>query len=229
MPNARVRLDVEQGGGSHAARLAHPTEVITHQVDDHHVLRRVLRRATQRGGVVVARRARQRALDRCTEHVPAAPLEEQLGAQADDVHRAGEIRAEARIERCGGHGEQLSAAAGELGDESRADVHLIELARADELDGTLDRSQVIVGRPAAELARLPRRTARWITAEQRLPFSEALGQCGVALGRPQRLEPPTSVHLAKQIVVERELGRAVEGEPTEPPTADHIVDTGIGD
>ena len=59
----------------HAARLADPRQVVPLEVDDHHVLGRVLGRREQLG----APAARHRPLDRPRPHTAPAPCQEELG------------------------------------------------------------------------------------------------------------------------------------------------------
>ena len=51
VPDPRVRLGAEQAGHGDAAGDADPAEVVAHQVDDHHVLGAILRRALQGGSL----------------------------------------------------------------------------------------------------------------------------------------------------------------------------------
>ena len=63
--DGRVRLDLEQAVDAHRAGLAHPREVVAHEIDDHDVLGALLlARAQLRGERGVRRRGRRRA-DAC--------------------------------------------------------------------------------------------------------------------------------------------------------------------
>ena len=103
VPDAGVRL----GRGSRPprrCRTRRPARGRCAEVDDHHVLRRVLGRAQQRLGPRLARRG---ALDRRGRHDVARAAQEQLGGEAQHGTALAQVeeRAVARVER-GGRGRR---------------------------------------------------------------------------------------------------------------------------
>ena len=100
VPHARVLLRPAQLGNRHAAVAANASEIVAHEIDDHHVLRPVLGRteeaAAARLGAAVALR---RALDGRAEHHDAPAPQEELRREARHGERGmAEIGAETRLE-----------------------------------------------------------------------------------------------------------------------------------
>src|SRR6266540_3652675 len=77
-----VLLDPVQRGHLDGPRLANASEVVAHQIDDHHVLGAVLHRARQLGWVGVSRGC---ALDWRGEYRAAVSPQEELRGEAGDL------------------------------------------------------------------------------------------------------------------------------------------------
>ena len=161
VPDPRVRLGAEQAGHGDAAGDADPAEVVAYQVDDHHVLRAVLRRALQGGPlrfglVTVGLVAGRRALDGLGLDAAAGAAQEQLGRKAR--HRAARHGEERRVRgRQGGRrlAERVERVAAEAGLRAQADVGLEDVPLPDVLDRRADRRPVPRrGRDQPEVAAL---------------------------------------------------------------------------
>ena len=178
MPDARVLFGAAQLGNRHAAVAANAPEIVAHEINDHHVLRPVLGRteeaATARLGAAVALR---RALDWRAEDMTTPAPQEELRREARHGERGmAEIGTETRLENTCTGAEQLERLSREIRLETCADIHLVDVTRADVLDGPRHRPHVRLGlrahqkRAAFELAPLPhaRRAAPLPGIEARL-------------------------------------------------------------
>ena len=107
VPDARRRARLRQLGHADRAVLAHASEVVAHQVDDHHVLGAVL----GRGGERVPGRPSTRGavpLIGSRQHLAAAAAQEELGREAaDGAPRPGDEGGVARHERARRAREQV--------------------------------------------------------------------------------------------------------------------------
>ena len=133
---------------AHRSRLADAREVVPLEVDDHHVLGRVLLRLAQ----LVRRPERARALDRHRPDPPPAPREEQLGRRRHDRPAVADERL--RVQRA--QRRELGGERARLARERRRqvlhEVDLVDVAARDRLAHALDRGLVVRGAPG----RLPR-------------------------------------------------------------------------
>ena len=201
-----VPLGPHEGRHPHAAGCADATEVVAHEVDDHHVLGPVLRRRRQLVGVGVEG---CRALDRRGEDLVARASQEQLGREARD-RALGSVdeRGVRRGQRLDAGAEQVERIARERRLEPRAEIDLEDVAGADVLERASDGRRVRVGR---------RRHGERADAELRRPGRlgqrvEHVGVVEVPLagvpGRGRRggqsLEPPHAVGESEHPVVERD-------------------------
>ena len=105
MHDVAVELDLHQLVDGHAAVLAHPTEVVAAEVDEHHVLGALLLVGEQllRDPAILlgARAARAGARDRLGADVAPAHRQQRLGARAGDLEVAEvqEVHVGARVDR----------------------------------------------------------------------------------------------------------------------------------
>ncbi len=199
--------------GAHRARLDAPPardapEVVAREVDDHHVLGRVLGGGEQRLG---ARLARRGALDRRGDDLVAGPAQEQLGRERQ--HRAApaevEERAVAGLERGGGRQVGVGRAAAQRAFEPQRQVGLEQLAGRDPLHARRDRRQVAPERAGRGLQPVERERPRLARGAQPRPQLLQPRQRRLV----ERLEPPRPVRvLAQHVVVEAEArGRQRHG------------------
>ncbi len=154
MPDAGVRLGAEQDGDGDRAGDADPAEVVAYQVDDHHVLRAVLRRGLELGplhrGLFLVGGASRGALDGLGGDRVRDTAEEQLGRQRRDrgVSRARGGDADeggvGRVERGHALAERVERVAGELRLRAQGDVGLEDVPLVDVLDRPADRLLVPV-------------------------------------------------------------------------------------
>ncbi len=206
MPDARVRLEAEQHGDGDRAGHADPAQVIADQVDDHHVLRAVLRRRLKPGalhgspgGVGGAPRG---ALDRLGGD-SARPgwgmgaAQEQLGRQGRDGGPGGAGGGHAdeggvgRVELGHAAAERVERVAGEVRLGAQRDVGLEDVTLAYVLHRPADRRLMPFG-PGHQAERAERVVARALR-----PRRGPAGQLGEppiervrAVRRAQRLEVP---------------------------------------
>ncbi len=199
VPDPGVRLDARPAGGDRAV-LADPSEVVAHEVDDHHVLGRVLGRGAQGAGRV------RGALDRVALDGAAPPPQEALGREADErAPRAADQRAEPGRGGVEGVGEHVRGVARPGGLEAQRDVGLEQLPRGDALHAVGD------GGPVARRARdgVERPDQRRIDGRRRpgqppRPDGPVPVEGGLALRRPERLEPPALAVEADDVVEQGE-------------------------
>jgi len=126
-------LDLEQSGYPDAAHLAATTQVVTQQIDDHHILGAILgtggERRSRCGVVPRIERPRSRALDRTRLHMSVAHLQEAFGRHAGhlperQVEPGAERRGRATAQREVG-GQRVAV---ELRTESLRQIDLIDIA-----------------------------------------------------------------------------------------------------
>src|SRR5215217_5059490 len=84
MPNARMRLDLQQIVNRDSAGSTNPGQVIAHQVDDHDVLGGILRRGAQCHRPTIVGASGRRALDRGGHDRTTPDPQEELRAEACD-------------------------------------------------------------------------------------------------------------------------------------------------
>ena len=122
------------------ADLADAREVVALEVDDHHVLCRVLR-------VVHVLADRPRPLDRFADEPVTAAREEELGRGRDDRPAVtGERPWMERVERR----ERVREPGGAAGERRREMLHqvdLVDVATRNRRAHRVDRSRVVLGRP----------------------------------------------------------------------------------
>ena len=133
-----------QLGPAHTAGLAHAREVVALEVDDHHVLGRVLLGA----GEVVVRAQRARSLDRLRPHALPSPGEEELGRAGDDRPAVADERP--RLERA--ERRERIREAGRVAREGRGqvlhEIDLVDVAGRDRGPNRVDRCRVLRVGPA---------------------------------------------------------------------------------
>ncbi len=172
VPHAGVGAGVGDHVRRDRSRAAHATEVVAHEVDDHHILGPVLGGGAQRlprarRGVGVGRLA-DRALDRGAADVVAAAFQEQLGGEAGDrAPRPFEIGRAVGAERLDTGEEHIERVAVDPRIKSHADVRLKQVSGVDPPPARLD---------GALVAARAGRAAPRIRAERPRPG----GACGAA-------------------------------------------------
>ena len=208
VPEPGVGLGGGLPRGDDRAVLAHATQVVAHEVDDHHVLGGVLDRAAQmherRGGRRRVGAPRDRALDGAGHDAPAPPAQEELGRQGGDPAAGGVKRGgvgwrdvlERGGEHVGGPGVGLAV-------QAQADIGLEDLAGRDPPTALRDRVEVVRGvvRGQSHRRDLRVREARGFAAQELSQVGQAGSEPRATVVGDERLEPPPPVGVAAQHVV----------------------------
>ena len=247
-----MRLRRRAARRRHRAVLADAADVVAHQVDDHHVLGRVLVGVPQPSQRLCGERRIAGtvggALDRAAADAPALATQEQLGRERHDaalrrVERRRVLGDDSTLERAA---QQRARRALILGVEPQADVGLEDLAGSDPLAARGDGLQMVGGDRGLQAQRSGHRRRGGRRGEARLDDAaphmlEPFFQIGPALGRRERLEPPEAVGVLMHDVVvvgEVEVGqrhrprvgqrhlldacRQAVPEPAEPTATDRV-------
>ena len=143
-----MRLDGAERGHADRARGAHPPEVVAREVDDHHVLGVVLAAGAQRGA------RRRGALDRTRLDVAVAQAQVPLGRRRHDRGSRTELgELEEREVGCRvrvrERAVQRDGIDGLVARESAGEVHLVALARTQQLEHGVDPVGVLAAVEAA--------------------------------------------------------------------------------
>ena len=189
----------EQLRPANGPRLGDTREIVPLEIDDHHVLGRVLRRLDRH-----ARRAR--ALDRRRADARAATREQELGRRGDDRPAVAFERLRLERSQTGKRAGKRRGIAVELGAQMLHEVHLIHVAFGDCRTHDVDRFRIVALAPR----RVPladgiraRRTAR------RLERVRDSGQAA-RLGRSRRSRPAQRIGCA--VADEDARDRVLAGE-----------------